>query len=158
MRKQQLSQLLTIAIALSSIGAVAQSACPAGYRVLAHRYDTFLQKTWEFRQDCAHPAWPAHSVAIADSALLAGNATSLPLALASAVPPAQPLLVRAGESVRLWSQDAASRIEITGIAEQSAHLGERINIRITHQTDDSGLVVQHIAGIVRAAGNVEIAQ
>jgi len=71
---------------------------------------------------------------------------------------ARTVLVRAGESVRVWSQDAASRIEITGIAEQSARLGERINVRLTRRTEDSGLSIQHIAGIVRSANEVEIAQ
>ncbi|HEY5056788.1 MAG TPA: flagella basal body P-ring formation protein FlgA [Acidobacteriaceae bacterium] len=145
-------------MALSSLGAIAQSACPAGYRVLSRRYDAELRTMWELRQDCAHPAWPACSVAIANSALLAGNSTSLPLAAVSTIPAAAPILVRAGEPVRLWSQDAASRIEIAGIAEQSAHLGEQINVRITHQTEDNGLAIQHIAGIVRAAANVEMAQ
>ena len=150
--------LTVAAVAASSIGAFAQSACPAGYRVLSRHYDAQLSKAWELRQNCAHPAWPAHAVEVSTSALLAGNSRSLPLAAVITIPSAQLLLVRAGESVRLWSQDAASRIEITGTAEQSAHLGERINVRITRQNEDAGLVVQHIAGIVRAVANVEIAQ
>src|SRR5665213_2684220 len=77
---------LATAVALSSLGAIAQSACPAGYRVLSRRYDAELRTMWELRQDCAHPAWPACSVAIANSALLAGNSTSLPLAAVSTIP------------------------------------------------------------------------
>jgi hypothetical protein len=131
-------------------------ACPAGYRVLARRYDAELRKTWEMRQSCLHPEWPARSAAIvSNSTLLAGNSTSLPLVAVSNI---QPVLVHAGEAVRLWSQDATSRIEIGGIAEQSARAGERINVRVSHQTDDSGITMQHIAGIVRATDNVEIAQ
>ena len=147
--------IIVIAVALSSLGAYAQTSCPSGYRVVARRYDTLLQKTWELREDCLHPGWPAYSVAVTNVALLAGNSTPLPLATVVTI---QPLLVHAGEPVRLWSQDAASRIEITGIAEQSARLGEHINVRISHQTDDNGLTIQHIAGIVRAEGNVEMAQ
>ena len=150
--------LTVAAVAASSIGAFAQSACPAGYRVLSRHYDAQLSKTWELRQNCAHPAWPAHAVAIPNSILLTVSTTSSPLVAVSTIPNVPSILVRAGESVRLWSQDAASRIEITGTAEQSAHLGERINVRITRQNEDAGLVVQHIAGIVRAVANVEIAQ
>ena len=155
------SKLLTVlcaaAIVTACISTFAQTSCPSGYRVISHHYDAELRKTWELRQDCAHPAWPAHSVAVVSNtpALLAGNSISLPLATVSSI---QPILVRAGEPVRLWSQDSTSRIEITGIAEQSARSGERINVRITRQSDDSGLTIQHIAGIVRAAGDVEIAQ
>ena len=150
-------RILTIAsvTALSSLGASAQSACSSGYRVVARRYDAELRKTWELRQDCTHPGWPAYSVAVANTVLLSGNSISLPLAATSNL---RPLLVLAGEPVRVWSQDAASRIEITGIAEQSARLGERINVRLSRQTEESGLRIQHIAGIVRGANEVEIAQ
>lgn len=133
----------------------AQTLC-AGYHVVARHYDAELRKTWELRQDCLHPGWPVHSVAVSSNTALL-NAKVTPLSLAAGLP-AQPLLVRAGEPVRLWSQDANSRIEITGIAEQSARFGERINVRLTHQTDESGIIIQHIAGIVRAADDVEIAQ
>ncbi|HWH56669.1 MAG TPA: hypothetical protein VN682_03505 [Terriglobales bacterium] len=134
---------------------LAQTPC-AGYRVVARHYDAELRKTWELRQDCLHPGWPAHSVAVSsNTALLTANLT--PLSAPNTFP-VHPLLVRAGEPVRLWSQDANSRIEITGIAEQSARFGERINVRLTHQTDESGIIIQHIAGIVRGEDDVEIAQ
>ncbi len=137
-------------IACASI--LAQTPC-TGYRVIARHYDAELRKTWELRQDCLHPDWPAHSVAVSsNTALLTANLT--PLSLATTFP----LLVRAGEPVRLWSQDANSRIEITGIAEQPAKFGERINVRLTHQTGESGIIIQHVAGIVRGADDVEIAQ
>lgn len=155
-KSRRIRVLCAAGILASCAAGIAQNAaCPSGYRVVARRYDAELRKTWEFRQDCGHPEWPAYSVAVSNAALLTGNLTSLPQAHASNI---EPLLVRAGERVRLWSQDASSRIEITGIAEQSARAGERINVRVAHQTDDSGLAIQHIAGIVRASGNVEIAQ
>jgi hypothetical protein len=151
-----LKMLSAMAILATCAVTLAQpAACPAGYRVLSRHYDSELRKIWELRQDCAHPTWPAFSAAVANSALLAGNSTSLPLATVINV---QPLLVHAGENVRLWSQDTSARIEINGVAEQSAHLGEHINVRITHQTDENGLTIQHIAGVVRAADSVEMSQ
>jgi hypothetical protein len=156
-RRSRLFPIIVCAAAMPMACAaiLAQTPC-AAYRVIARRYDAELRKTWELRQDCIHPDWPAHSVAVSsNTALLAVNLT--PLSLASSLP-VQPLLVRAGERVRLWSQDANSRIEIGGIAEQTARLGERINVRLTHQTDESGIIIQHIAGIVRGADDVEIAQ
>ncbi|HXE06837.1 MAG TPA: flagella basal body P-ring formation protein FlgA [Acidobacteriaceae bacterium] len=142
--------------ATSGVAFAQDAACTAGYRVVARRYDVELRKIWEMRQDCLHPEWPAHAIAIALNTPLPVAITPQRLpATASVVPP---ILVHAGEPVRLWSQDASSRIEITGTAEQSARLGERIHVRIAHQTEDSGLTVQHIPGIVRAADDVEIAQ
>jgi flagella basal body P-ring formation protein FlgA len=72
------------------------------------------------------------------------------------IPEPQPLLVRAGDAVRLWSQGGRVRIEMSGVAEQSARSGERVVVRVTRQTDDAGLTVERIAGTVRGAGDVEM--
>ena len=154
------AHILLAAVALSCVAASAQteSACTAsGYRVLARRWDAVLGVGWELRQNCAHPQWPARSVAIG----AADSKQSSEVALV--VPPrsverelTQPLLVRAGEPVRLWMQDATVRIEMSGVAEQSARGGERIVVRITHPSDDQGLTVERIGGIVRGAGDVEM--
>jgi hypothetical protein len=53
-------------------------------------------------------------------------------------------------------QDATVRIELAGVAEQSARGGERVVVRIEQQTEDAGLTVQRIAGVVRGAGDVEM--
>jgi flagella basal body P-ring formation protein FlgA len=72
-------------------------------------------------------------------------------------PISQPLLVHAGDPVRLWMQDNTVRIEISGMAEQSARRGERVIVQITRQ-NDAGLTVQRVAGIVRGSGDVEMEQ
>ena len=48
------------------------------------------------------------------------------------------------------------RIEMSGVVEQSARAGERVVVRVTRQTDDGGLTVDRIGGIVRGAGDVEM--
>ncbi|HWB32387.1 MAG TPA: flagella basal body P-ring formation protein FlgA [Acidobacteriaceae bacterium] len=125
-----------------------------GYRVLAQHWDAVLNKAWETRQSCAHPSWPAYLVSInhPSPALPASGPLIRP---GLSVTEQRPLLVRAGESVRLWSQDANVHIELTGIAEQSARLGERIQVRITNR-EESGLTTQEIPGVVRGAGDVEM--
>lgn len=129
----------------------AQRECGAtGYRVIASRWDAVLGRGWELRQDCAHPEWPARLIAEA-----APGSVSMGRP-ATAVAAAQPLLVRAGDSVRLWEQDAMVRIEMRGVAEQSARAGERVVVQVTRQTDDAGLTVELIGGIVRGAGDVEM--
>jgi flagella basal body P-ring formation protein FlgA len=133
---------------------------------------------WELRQACAHPEWPARLVALGPAAagsavaavIPAGTARTIRVAQAitrqtvqpqsspikTPIAPVQPLLVRAGDRVRLWMQDATVHIEMSGVAEQSARGGERVVVRIVQQTEDAGLAVQRIAGVVRGAGDVEM--
>jgi flagella basal body P-ring formation protein FlgA len=149
-----------------------QAACGAdGARVVARRWDAVLGVAWELRQSCAHPEWPARSVAIKPDARIPAGAVRImqvaqatspqprpaqPQFVPAQIIPAQPLLVHAGDPVRLWMQDATVRIELAGVAEQSARGGERVVVRIEQQTEDAGLTVQRIAGVVRGAGDVEM--
>jgi flagella basal body P-ring formation protein FlgA len=68
----------------------------------------------------------------------------------------QPLLVHAGDRVRLWSQDEMVRIEMSGVVEQSARGGEHVVVQIARQNEDAGMTVERIGGIVRGAGDVEM--
>jgi Chaperone for flagella basal body P-ring formation len=129
---------------------------PGGYRVLARRWDVALKTGWELRQDCAHPEWPARSSAVSPRATEESLHSSTP-AENQMSPISQPLLVHAGDPVRLWMQDNTVRIEISGMAEQSARRGERVIVQITRQ-NDAGLTVQRVAGIVRGSGDVEMEQ
>lgn len=147
--------LLGAALAWTA-SASAQSPCVAqGYRVVARRWDAVLKLGWELRQNCAHPEWPARSVAIdSPQETVAVPVVNVNPGHVAALN--QPLLVRAGDQVRLWMQDNNVRIEISGMAEQSARGGERVMVRIMHQSDDAGLTVERIAGVVRSAGDVEM--
>jgi hypothetical protein len=138
------------------VAAQTQAECGAsGYRVIASRWDAVLRRGWELRQDCAHPEWPDRLVAAVTPASIPVSGTGHPAAPVAATA-ILPLLVHAGDSVRLWEEDAMVRIEISGVAEQSARAGERVVVRITRQTDDAGLTVNRIGGIVRGAGEVEM--
>lgn len=132
---------------------------PAGYRVITGRWDAVLKINWELRRDCGHPEWPARMVATS-TARTPSAAKPRPLLGgspgAAEVTAAMPLLVRAGEVVRLWEQDERVHIELSGVVEQSARLGERVLVRITHEGDDAGLSVEQIGGVVRGAGDVEM--
>ena len=124
---------------------------PHGSRVIASRWDVVLQRGWEFRRDCAHPEWPARLIESASGS--PAPAGGKPLAAATAL---LQLLVRAGDAVTLWQRDATVQIEMSGVAEQSARIGEPVVVRITRQNDDGGLIVDRIAGVVRGAGDVEM--
>jgi hypothetical protein len=134
-----------------------QSACGAeGYRVVARNWDPVLRRGWESRQECQHPEWPLRLAAIKT---VEGDTASVKSAAAPMPTPAieqQPLLVKAGDKVRVWMQDQAVRIEMSGVVERSAHQGERVVVQITRQDDETGLTVQRIAGMVSGAGEVEM--
>jgi hypothetical protein len=107
------------------------------------------------RQECAHPEWPARLVAVsaAGAGLTARDGVAGTKEVAQIVPP---LLVHAGDRVRLWSQDERVRIEMSGVVEQSARGGERVVVQIARQSEDAVMTVERISGIVRGAGDVEM--
>lgn len=147
------------AMAKQATTAPAEAACGAGgYRVLTARWDAVLGKGWELRQDCTHPEWPARMAAVVGGISTAGGRAGLSSESTKGPAVARPVLVRAGDPVRLWMQDATVRIEMSGIAEEPARLGERTTVRITRQVEDEGLVVERISGIVRGSGDVEMEQ
>jgi hypothetical protein len=121
--------------------------------VVAQRWDPILRKGWDLVADCAHPERPARLIASASTAETAMVKTLGGTPLIAAL---GPLLVHAGENIRLWRQTQNVRIEMLGVAEQSARIGEHVVILITRQTDDAGLTVQRIDGTVRGAVDVEM--
>jgi hypothetical protein len=145
---------------LALFGAAAKAQTPVGcdgdgYRVISRRWDTVLGTGWELKQNCAHPEWPTRATVVRPSTIGA----PLGIRLESAPTPLQfspPLLVHAGETVTLWLQEEKVRIEMWGVAEQSARSGGRVVVRVSHQSDDAGLIVDHIAGIVRGPADVEM--
>jgi hypothetical protein len=145
----------TVAACCGPASAQANVTCTNGHRVIARRWDAVLRVGWELRQDCTHPGWPARMVAIGS---LSGSESELRIHVASnePAPIVQPLLVCAGDRVRLWMQDDRVRIEMSGVAEQSARNGERVSVRITQQIENAGLTTYSVSGIVRGAGEVEM--
>ncbi len=126
-----------------------------GYRVIGKRWDAVLRMDLETRQICAHPEWPARMVAMGSAASdrttdIAAPKLNGPRAVV------EPLMVTAGSPVRLWMQDDVVRIEMSGVVERSARKGEHVMVQVTHQSDETGLTVERIAGVVRGAGEVEM--
>jgi hypothetical protein len=145
----------------SAVHAQTQTDCGRdGYRVLARRWDAVLQRGWESRQACEHPDWPLRMVAITsgDGGTIPPGRAMSPVRITEPAPEKmeQPLLVKAGDSVRVWMQDESVRIEMTGLVERSAHRGEHVIVQITRRDDESGLTVQRIAGTVSGTEEVEM--
>ncbi|MBS1799411.1 MAG: flagella basal body P-ring formation protein FlgA [Acidobacteria bacterium] len=118
-----------------------------GFRVANIRWDPYLQQQWAIVVSCTHPELPP-------------LALKVPNRYASVIKLSPPA-VRNGDVVRAWSQDPFVRIEVTGVAEGSAAIGDRIRIRTIRSLSSSdGLVVsdssETLFGIVRGPHNVEI--
>jgi hypothetical protein len=150
--------ILLAAWALSPGYAAAQPQAECGpgtYRVIASRWDVLLRIHWQLRQDCSHPEWPSRTVADRSPAVSA--VASLQLAtVPAASPQAVQLVVQAGDAVHLWRQEENVRIEMVGVAEQGAHIGEHIAVRIPQARDDGGTITHGLGGTVRGPGNVEM--
>jgi hypothetical protein len=154
--------LYVVAIGCALVGvsgvsrAQSQAVCGAdGTRVSGKRWDAVLRRGFEYRQECAHPEWPARLVAL-HSAAGGRIVDSAPVKVAEVAIVVAPLLVRAGSPVRLWMQDDMVRIEMSGVVERSAHKGEHVTVQVTHQSDETGFTVERIDGIVRGPGEVEM--
>jgi hypothetical protein len=160
-----LSNAFAIVAAMLLGGAAAldaqQSVCgPDGYRVAARHWDAVLKRQWESREACEHPGWPLRLAAISSDRAFNSTADLPNLANAAEIGTKnpKPLLVKAGDVVRVWMQGDRVRIEMSGTVERSAHQGEPVVVQITRHDDETGLTVQRVAGTVSGADEVEMEQ
>jgi hypothetical protein len=154
---RRVAMLTGLLLAVGSIVVEAQSVggCgPDGYRVVAERWDAVLRRGWEWKQSCAHPEWPVRLGSSAVQAKPSELRASAAVQRSEIV--VQPLLIHAGDAVRVWSQDRTVRIEMAGVAEQTVRVGESVVVRVTQQSTDEGPTVEHVTGVVRGVGDVEI--
>jgi hypothetical protein len=155
MKRLLLGFLLVIASGV--IVAEAQvAACDAsGKQIVARRWDVVLGHEWEMVRDCRHPEWPARARSVKSLIERPANPVANPPASPTAIF-VEPLLIRAGEPVKLWQQAAYVRMEMNGVAEQAARRGEHIDVLVTRHNDDGSITSTHLSGTVRAAGDVEM--
>lgn len=121
-----------------------------GFRIANLRWDPFLQQQWAIVVSCAHPELPPLTLKVPVQSSRYADVTRLSL-------PA----VRNGDFVRAWSQGSFARIEMNGVADGNAALGDRIRIRVMRPLpSDGGLTAtgssETLFGIVRGPHNVEI--
>ncbi len=139
--------LATAALLALSAPGFAAGSCEAGQRVVR---DAELARSWRVVADCGHPEWPARMVAVADGSASSARVREV---RAAAVLPA---LVRAGETVRVWRQDAMVRLETSGVAESSSALGKSVKVRLVRRDSGGQVMEQHVFGVVDGAGSVEM--
>lgn len=122
------------------------AACVNAQSATVLHWDLVLHQQWRTTTDCDHPERPAR-------AMLTYSSTPLPKTIQH---PSRPLVVRAGDRIRLWSQQNNTRMELTGIAEESGAVGSTVHVRLT--TSASAEDEPELQGIVRGPSEAELQQ
>jgi hypothetical protein len=133
---------------------VANTAAPltsksGGYKVIVTQSDPVLGKRWAMVASCDHPERPAFALPC-DGVQLNGHLSM------QNIPEA--VVVHAGDTVRLWRQDALLRIETAGVSEESGAIGKTIRLRLLHGNLEDQSSSAQLVGIVRGPLDVEIQQ
>ncbi len=132
--------------------------CDAGHKaIVSVKRDSLLSLQWAVTVDCEHPERPARMVLLRDNAAAADGVKAAEVRSVR-VEPVATMLVRAGETVRLWSQDDVTRLETTGVAQESGAAGKQVRVRLLRQGMNSDEAEIFVIGVVDGLGSVEILQ
>jgi hypothetical protein len=124
-----------------------------GYRLERVRRDAVGGKTWARVRSCAHPEWPGVVVRGLDGGL--ESSTSHGRDDKAVANMGHPEIV-AGKRVRVVSGDAMVRLEMTGVAQSSGHVGELIPVRILAPGGDGAGRIER--AVVRSAELLELVE
>lgn len=105
------------------------AACANAQTATALRWDPVLRQQWLTTVDCNHLERPAQSK-------LTFTSTPLPKTIRSLE---KPLTIRAGDRIRLTYHQSTTRMELTGIAEESGATGSTIHVRLTQSTSNTNI-------------------
>ena len=122
-----------------------------GYRVTSVRWDPVLQQGWAMVARCGHPEWPE----VALPTRLSSLALKREERTASIGVVDVPLVVRAGDTVRLWRRENELRIEVAAVAEESGGVGKSIRVRLV-RAGMEGQAERQMVGVVRGPADVEM--
>lgn len=116
------------------------SRAETGFKVIDIRVDAIHHRTWAVVASCAEDGRPHVAVALPES---------------FKAQPAQVVAVRAGETVRVLA-GGDSRMELYGVAEESAAAGREVRVRLSGDLFGHGTAAQPLRVRVLAAGVVEM--
>ena len=138
------------AVSLSETGGEKTMKGDDGYRVMSVRWDPVLQQGWAMVARCGHPEWPEVALPTRLSSLAWKREEGTAIGVVDL-----PLVVRAGDAVRLWRRENELQIEVAAIAEESGGVGKSIWVRLVHAGME-GQVERQMVGIVRGPADVEM--
>ena len=140
-----------------------------GYWLTSSRRDPLSGAVWATVGSCEHPEWPKTVLlaSVAEEASLLSPALRHGMASAAELtPPAaaqRVIVMQAGSRVTLLKLSATERMEVSGIVQTSAAVGDRVKVRLLSVSassgpdDQSSWSEQRFAvGVVRSATLVEM--
>jgi hypothetical protein len=121
-----------------------------GFHVISTRWDPVLRTHWALIASCGHSEWPAVEVPVRGLQVASSDSEQTPPFLRAAP------VVRAGDSVQLWSVQGNLRIEVAAIAEQSGAVGQTMRVRLMQRKTLDQQTDKEFLAVVRGPGNVEM--
>lgn len=121
-----------------------------GFRLEFVRVDRLSGRSWATVRSCVHPEWPAVLV----PGLVPVSDSSAQVHAIKAGAAMQPPDMVGGQTVRVVQADSMVRIEMTGVAQASGRVGERVWVRVLGPGEDRAGHLE--LGLVRSAELLEI--
>jgi hypothetical protein len=129
-----------------------------GYRLEYVRWDPLGGRGWASVRSCAHPEWPAVMVPAdaVDSHLSDDKAVAKVghMDVVRQMEPVGRMDVMGGSLVHVVMADSMVRMEMSGVAQASGRLGDRIQVRILGPAD--GGEERVLDAVIRSAEFVEV--
>lgn len=130
-------------------GHLSSAAKESGYKVIGVRQDRLLGRNWAVIARCDHPEWSTVALPFSGEA-----ASAVPKAYASDL--LSPVVVHAGDTVRLWRREPLLQIEVAGVAEENGSLGKTVRVRVVSRNTDNPFTREEFTGIVEGRADVEM--
>ncbi len=129
-----------------------------GFRLEAVRRDAFSGVEWATVRSCAHPEWPG--TLVLGSAWTSGSRLA---ARRGEIGGARALVLLAGARVRLVETSGNVKLEMSGVAQGSGAIGDRVKVRMMPVSGDGtdagtswGGSERFLTGVVRSSELVEV--
>ncbi|MDQ2834006.1 MAG: flagella basal body P-ring formation protein FlgA [Acidobacteriota bacterium] len=132
-----------------SSGHLAGAGEQSSYQVIGVRQDRLLGRNWAVIARCDHPEWSAVAFPFSGAA-----AVSVPKAYANDL--RSPIVVHAGDTVRLRRHEAFVHIEVAAVAEDNGGLGKTVRVRVVSRNTDNPFTREELTAVVTGPADVEM--
>ena len=160
MRLTLISLPSTMIVMTAILGAEAQPVCKSfalSRSVLSANIDhdltdPVLKRGWKVIIDCRHPDWPPRVIEVGPALEALKTATrgtgDSPVVAIVSTPLALAPVIKVGSKVELWSETPV-RLHLSGIALDTAGIGQRIHVRVR-------ISGKRLDGVVRGPQSVQL--
>ena len=121
----------------------------SGYRVTRTQSDLLLGREWATVVNCDHPEWPTQILSISTGPSLQLSHTGLDRV-------SSPIVIHAGDPIRLWRHEAFLQMQVAAISEENGSVGQTIRVRLTAARDGGSSLNTERSGVVAGPAYVEM--